>query len=66
MQRFSRAWPRVAVLAAALAAIVFVSFTAVGFPGGILFAVALGAATGVAVFSDAKRRNCPPRSREKE
>jgi hypothetical protein len=60
MQRFGRNWRRGVVLVAALAVIVFVSVTAVGFPGGILFAISLGVATSVAVFGDTRRHNCVP------
>jgi hypothetical protein len=61
MQRFGLTFGRVVVLAAALALIVFVSITANGVPGGILFAIAIGTAVAVAVFSDSGRRNCVPR-----
>jgi hypothetical protein len=62
MRRMShdRRWRRGAILAAALIVIVVVSITAVGFPGGRPFAVALGTATAVAVFSDSRRHNCVP------
>lgn len=62
MRRFGRAWRRGVVLAAALAVIVFVSVTAVGFPAGILFAISVGVATVVAVFGDTRRWNCSWRS----
>jgi hypothetical protein len=54
-------WRRAAVLSVALAVIVFVSITAMGFVSGILFAVSLGTGTALAVFSDTKRRSCTPR-----
>jgi hypothetical protein len=61
MQRLDLSWGKGLVLAAALAVVVFVSITAAGFPGGILFAIALGTAVGVAVLSDSKRHTCVPR-----
>jgi hypothetical protein len=60
MQRFALSWRRGIVLSVALAVIVFVSVTAVGFPGGILFGISLGAATAVAVFGDSGRHSCLP------
>jgi hypothetical protein len=60
MQRLGRAW-RKSVLAVALAVITFVSVTAVGFPGGVLFAIALGTAAAVAAFGDSRRHSCVPR-----
>jgi fatty acid desaturase len=60
MQRLGRSWRRGVVLSIALAAILFVSVTAVGFPSGVFFAIAVGAATAVAVFSDSRRHNCRP------
>lgn len=62
MRRFGRSWRKGAVLALALAVIVFVSVTAVGFPGGIVFAIALGTATAVAVYSDSRHAGCRRRS----
>jgi hypothetical protein len=61
MQRFGLSLGRVIVLSAALALIVFVSITANGVSGGILFAIAIGTAVAVAVFSDSGRQNCVPR-----
>jgi hypothetical protein len=61
MQRFGLSIGKVIVLAAALALIVFVSITANGVSGGVVFAMAIGTAVAVAVFSDSGRRNCVPR-----
>jgi hypothetical protein len=61
MQRFGLSFGKVAVLAAALALILFVSITANGVPGGIIFAIAIGTAVGVAVLSDSGRHDCVPR-----
>jgi hypothetical protein len=58
MQRLGRSWRRGVVLAVALAVIVFVSVTAVGFPNGLLFAIAVGSAAAVAAFGDSRRHNC--------
>jgi predicted anti-sigma-YlaC factor YlaD len=61
MQRLGLSWRKAALLSVALAVIVFVSITAVGLPGGILSAIAIGTATAVAAFSDSRRDNCVPR-----
>jgi uncharacterized membrane protein len=53
-------WRRFAILVASLAVIVFVSVVALGSPGGILFAIAIGTAAAVAIFSDT-RGTCSPR-----
>jgi uncharacterized membrane protein len=53
-------WRRCAILAALLAVIVFVCVVAVGSPGGIVFAIAVGTAVAVAIFSD-PRSTCSPR-----
>jgi hypothetical protein len=61
MQRLGRSWRRGVVLSVALAVILFVSVKAVGFPGGVIFAIAVGSATAVAAFSDSRRHDCLPR-----
>jgi hypothetical protein len=66
MRQLIRSWRRGVVLAVALAVIVLVPVTAVGFPGGILFGLAIGAATAVAGFSDSGRHDCLPLFRRRE
>ena len=48
------------LFAAVLTVIAVVCVVAVGLPGGITFAIAIGAATAVAIFGDT-RSSCSPR-----
>jgi hypothetical protein len=49
---------RIAALAVALGAVFVSIWAAVGFPDGIVFAIAVGVAVAIAVFSDSQGR-CP-------
>jgi hypothetical protein len=49
-----------AALAAILGVVFVCGWAAVGFTSGVMFAVAIGAATAVAVFGD-PQRTCSPR-----
>jgi hypothetical protein len=49
-----------AILAAALGVVLVCAWAAAGFDGGMLFPIAIGAATAVAIFGDT-RSTCAPR-----
>jgi hypothetical protein len=53
-------WWKLAVLVAVLAIVFAVVWAATGFSSGILFAIAIGAGTAVAIFRDT-RGVCMPR-----
>ena len=55
-----------ATFVVALAFVVFVSLTAVGGPSGIIFAIAIGTAVAVAVFSDTQGACAPPLARPRD